>query len=137
MALDSTQSIESVQRLLTTASPGTLPKPTPHQLTESQTKILNDLIAHFSSPNLKLPVQLPINSATEETKKPLTDWEKCSLFSREALVRYLKADKWDAERSIKRAEETVVWRRECGTDKMELGDEQAQAVRTEVGSPFP
>ncbi|EGG10832.1 uncharacterized protein MELLADRAFT_76808 [Melampsora larici-populina 98AG31] len=121
-----------VQALLTTPTPGTQPDPKPHQISESQTKILDKLIEHFSSSDFKLPTSLPISSATEESKKPLSDWEKCSLLNREALVRCLKADKWELERCLKRVEETIVWRRDWGADTVEIEPQQASAVRAEA-----
>lgn len=121
-----------VQALLTTPTPGTQPDPKPHQISETQSKILDQLIDHFSTPDLKLPCSLPISSATEESKKLLSDWEKCSLLNREALVRCLKADKWELERCLKRVEETIVWRRECGADEVEIDPKQATAIRAEA-----
>ncbi|KAH9810335.1 CRAL-TRIO domain-containing protein [Melampsora americana] len=128
----STSNDSIVQALLTTPTHGTQPDPKPHELSESQTKILEQLIEHFSSPDLKLPTHLPISSATEESRKALSHWEKCSLLNREALVRCLKADKWELERCLKRVQETIVWRRECGADTVEIDPQEASVIRTEA-----
>ncbi|KAG0150393.1 hypothetical protein CROQUDRAFT_104312 [Cronartium quercuum f. sp. fusiforme G11] len=124
----SPSTISSVQKLLTTLTPGTEPTPTPHVLTESQTTSLNKLINHFSESNLKLPILI----SNHETKKSLTDWEKCSLLNREALIRCLKADKWDTEKCIKRIEDTIIWRRDCGADQILIDEEQAAIVKSEA-----
>jgi len=48
---------------------------------------------------------------------PLSELEKYFL-SRECILRYLRATKWNVPEAKKRLEGTIVWRREYGTDAM-------------------
>lgn len=48
---------------------------------------------------------------------PLNDVEK-AYWSTEAFQRCLRATRWHLDNALKRAEETVVWRREFGVDDM-------------------
>jgi hypothetical protein len=48
---------------------------------------------------------------------PLSDVEKC-YWSSQAFQRCLRATKWDYPSALKRAEETLVWRREFQVEEM-------------------
>lgn len=56
---------------------------------------------------------LPTSTAKGAEKTPLTPDEKLWL-TRECLLRYLRATKWNVTAAIKRVEDTLVWRREYG-----------------------
>ncbi|KAF2873561.1 CRAL-TRIO domain-containing protein [Massariosphaeria phaeospora] len=54
-------------------------------------------------------------SAKGVDKAPLTDDERMWL-TRQCLLRYLRATKWTLPQAIKRLQDSLVWRREYGTD---------------------
>ncbi|KAF2745000.1 CRAL/TRIO domain-containing protein [Sporormia fimetaria CBS 119925] len=58
---------------------------------------------------------LPKTSAKNAETAPLSDSEKQWL-TRECLLRYLRATKWNSTNAIKRVQETLVWRREYNTE---------------------
>ncbi|KAH9452631.1 hypothetical protein MJO28_008465 [Puccinia striiformis f. sp. tritici] len=126
--------IESVRKLLTTPSAGTLPEdPKPTALTGPQADMLNQLIAHFSSPGFR-PQEKTLDSKGREKLKaggPLTSWEVCSQLNREALVRCLRADKWELAKCKARLEDTIVWRRSLSGDGIDI-EEQALIIRNEA-----
>ncbi|MBW0503493.1 hypothetical protein O181_043208 [Austropuccinia psidii MF-1] len=136
--------IEHVQKLLTNFLPDINPKDpqSTSTLDSHQTQTLKQLISHFNSSDFSLPNNLADHKAKEKprTKKRdnsdddalnstkseksnvfrLTQWEICSQLNEEALLRVLRADKWDLEKSKARIEETIVWRRECGCDELDF-----------------
>lgn len=123
-----------IRKLLTSPSSGTQPKdPKPAELTDKQTELLNRLIAHFSSPDF-LPPERSTDAKPKDKSKvglPLTEWEKCSLLNREALVRCLRADKWDLSKCQARIQETIAWRRDCGCDGIGIA-EHADLIKAEA-----
>lgn len=77
----------------------------PEKLTESQQKAFDEVFAHFSKEDYKVP---------GEEKGSLKDEEKYWL-SYECMLRYLRATKWkSASVAIDRLEATLKWRREFG-----------------------
>ncbi|KAM0801231.1 CRAL/TRIO domain protein [Usnea florida] len=54
---------------------------------------------------------LPTSSTSSTTKQPLSDNERLWL-TRECLLRYLRASKWNEPHAITRVQATLVWRRE-------------------------
>jgi hypothetical protein len=76
--------------------------------------------------------ELPTSSAKKRKETaPLSDVEKYFL-SRECILRYLRATKWNVVDAKKRLEGTIVWRREYGTDTM-----TADVIEPEVRPPLP
>jgi CRAL/TRIO, N-terminal domain len=70
---------------------------------------------------------LPVSSAKKNKEfKPLTERERFWL-TRECILRYLRATKWNVNEAKKRLEGTIVWRREYGTDEI-----TAELVEPEV-----
>ncbi|KAF1837771.1 CRAL/TRIO domain-containing protein [Decorospora gaudefroyi] len=59
---------------------------------------------------------LPTSSAKTADSAPITDDERMWL-TRECLLRYLRATKWNFAQAGQRLRATVVWRREYGTDR--------------------
>lgn len=57
---------------------------------------------------------LPTTKAETESK-PISDDERLWL-TRECLLRYLRATKWNLPQAIQRLRATLIWRREFGTD---------------------
>ncbi|EFP80379.2 uncharacterized protein PGTG_06335 [Puccinia graminis f. sp. tritici CRL 75-36-700-3] len=136
MTATNTTTIESVCKLLTTPSAGTQPEdPKPVSLNVAQTEMLNRLIGHFSAEGFR-PQERTVDSKGKEKVKagaPLTAWEACSLLNREALLRCLRADKWDLAKCQARLEETIIWRRSLGGDGIEI-EGQAATLKTEAES---
>ncbi|PLW29140.1 hypothetical protein PCANC_22415 [Puccinia coronata f. sp. avenae] len=136
MTTTNATSIEQVQKLLTTPNPGTQPEdPKPAVLTDSQTEMLNQLIGHFSAADFRPQERVTDGKGREKVLAggPLSNWETCSLLNREALLRCLRADKWELAKCQTRIEETIVWRRSLGGDGIEI-EEQAAAIKNEAQS---
>lgn len=92
------------------------------QLTEEEQAKYDTVLGH-----LKSIQELPTSSAKKNKETaPLSDIEKYFL-TRECILRYLRATKWNVNDAIKRLEGTIVWRRVYGTDTL-----TAQAIEPEV-----
>lgn len=92
---------------LATAKAPAPPKLTPDQ----QTKY--DAILKAVSAWTTVPVSSAKNAATE----PINDDERLFL-TRECLLRYLRATKWNTSEAIARLQRTLTWRREYGVEKL-------------------
>ncbi|CAI6341187.1 unnamed protein product [Periconia digitata] len=64
---------------------------------------------------VKAWTSLPKTSAKGAEQEPLSDSERMWL-TRECILRYLRATKWNVAQAEKRLQDTLVWRREYGTD---------------------
>lgn len=95
----------------------------PAELTEAQEAKYQDMLKHFKSLE-EYPTTLKAGSPT----KPLTDWEKLRMLSRESMLRYLRATKWDVTSAKKRLTDTVAWRREYGVDNLKAEDLEPEAM---------
>lgn len=84
------------------------PQPLP-KINEEQFEKYTGILKHFQDDSL----QLPVDTSTHEEKKPLVPEERCWL-SRECLLRYLRATKWDTSKAVEGLTSTLVWRREVG-----------------------
>lgn len=127
--------------------PGTSTPSRPVLTSEQQTKV-DTIIKHLSSEGYAIPTELKdlkgywklkakdlarnpharrgtdasvMTLANEDGLEPLGEREKFWLTS-EQIQRCLRATKWDLEKAIQRAEETLVWRREYGTDNLQGPD---------------
>ncbi|GAA5898558.1 CRAL-TRIO domain-containing protein [Sporobolomyces salmoneus] len=130
------------------AQPSSSSKPLPPRaaLTSDQQEKLTKLIDHFNAPDFKLPgtlkelKQLWLQQGKETGSRfgglfggakaapideasltPLNDIERC-YWSSQAFQRCLRATKWDYLNALKRAEETLVWRREFKVEEMREED---------------
>jgi len=84
-------------------------KPAPvAELTPDQSSKYDALLAHVSA--IKM---LPISTEKGAEERELDEAERMWL-TRECLLRYLRAVKWDLAAATKRIETTIVWRREYG-----------------------
>jgi hypothetical protein len=84
--------------------------------------------------HMKAITSLPTSSAKKNKETaPLSELEQCFL-TKECLLRYLRATKWNVLEAKKRLEGTIIWRREYGTDTL-----TAEHVEPEVSplSPTP
>ncbi|KAL4930880.1 CRAL/TRIO domain protein [Aspergillus undulatus] len=60
---------------------------------------------------------VPATSTKNAPTEPITDDERMFL-TREALLRYLRATKWNASEAVARLQRTLTWRREYGIEKL-------------------
>jgi len=85
-------------------------KPAPYAtLTADQQIKYDELLAAAKS-----WTTLPTTTLKGAEEAPLSDDEHLWL-TRECLLRYLRASKWNLPQAIKRVQDTLVWRREYGT----------------------
>jgi len=101
--------------------------PTPPKLSNEEQSKYDQVLEH-----LKGIKELPVSSNKKNNKemKELSDVEKYFL-SRECILRYLRATKWNVIEAKKRLEVTIVWRREYGTDTL-----TAETIEPEVTPPI-
>lgn len=78
-------------------------------LTEEQSIKYTTVLKHFQNPELKVAVK----ENDKSVKELLCDDEKAWI-TRECILRYLRATKWDIQQAIERIEGTIAWRREFG-----------------------
>lgn len=94
----------------TAPSPASKPAPAP-KLTEAQDAKYQQLLSTVSG-----WTTIPTTSGKNASTAPLTDDERMWL-TRECLLRYLRAVKWNSVEAPKRLMSTLVWRREYGLAK--------------------
>jgi hypothetical protein len=82
----------------------------PAVLTADQQKKYEEVLAAAKSWET-----LPKTAAKGAETSPLADSERIWL-TRECLLRYLRATKWNVPQAIKRIQDTLIWRREYGTE---------------------
>ncbi|SMQ48206.1 unnamed protein product [Zymoseptoria tritici ST99CH_3D7] len=90
-------------------SPTSKPSPQPTLTSEQQQKYTAVLSAVSEWTNV------PATTAKNAPSSPITDHERMFL-TRECLLRYLRATKWNVPSAIKRLQSTISWRREYGAD---------------------
>lgn len=90
-------------------APGSKPA-APVALTADQQAKYNQLLTDVQSWE-----GLPTTAAKIAESTPLSDDERLWL-TRECLLRYLRATKWNLTQAIQRLRSTMIWRREYGTD---------------------
>lgn len=90
-------------------APGCKPAPPP-VLTEEQQSKYEQLLSEVKSWE-----SLPKTSKNDAESGPLDDNERLWL-TRECLLRYLRATKWNLPNAITRLRSTAIWRREFGTE---------------------
>lgn len=95
--------------------------PTPEPLTESQQGLYNQVLEQVSK-----WTTIPTASKKNAPTAPITDDERMWL-TRECLLRYLRAIKWDdkkkedkkkVEEAVNRLRDTLIWRREYGLERL-------------------
>lgn len=87
----------------------------PAKLTEEQEKKYEEVLNYFKSQK-DFPVSLKLE---DKRREPLSEWEKLRLVSRESMLRYLRATKWDVRQAKKRLTDTIAWRREFGVESLD------------------
>ncbi|KDN52152.1 hypothetical protein K437DRAFT_254528 [Tilletiaria anomala UBC 951] len=106
---------------------GCLPK-LPARLTEEQQHKYQQILEHFQGVK-EYPIVLPDKRATgkaAETRAP-SEWEKMRMLTRDSMLRYLRAAKWDVEVAKKRLTDTIAWRREYGVDSISPEEVEPEA----------
>lgn len=96
-----------VRTPFTAPLPSSKPSPVPALTAEQQQKY-DDLLKTVMDWD-----SIPVSSAKNAASEPLTDTERMWL-TRECLLRYLRASKWNAAMAPKRLLATLTWRREYG-----------------------
>ncbi|KAM9928370.1 hypothetical protein OXX59_001870 [Metschnikowia pulcherrima] len=92
--------------------------PTQTELSDEEKKKYGEVYAHFINEKLVIaPSEDALKHDNKDTYTPLSVDEKAWL-SRECILRYLRATKWDVETAAKRIEATLAWRREFGLSRM-------------------
>jgi hypothetical protein len=117
-----------------TAEPRKLPFPQPAQSAKrpSRVQLTEDEQSKYNivEEYLRNLTTLPVSSAKKNKEfKPLSEKERFWL-TRECILRYLRATKWNVNEAKKRIEGTIVWRREYGTEEI-----TAELVEPEVSFP--
>ncbi|CAO1613446.1 unnamed protein product [Parajaminaea phylloscopi] len=101
---------------------GARPTP-PAKLTAEQETKLAEMLKYFRSRET-YPTSLKSDGADEE---PPSDWEKLRMLSRESMLRYLRATRWDVTQAKKRLVDTIAWRREFGVDSIDAAHVEPEA----------
>ncbi|KAI0157842.1 CRAL-TRIO domain-containing protein [Xylariaceae sp. FL1272] len=92
-----------------------LDRPLPTSKPVANPSLTSDQQAKYDA--LLASVKTWTNVPAQDKSGPLTDNDKIFL-TRECLLRYLRATKWDKNEAEKRLLETLVWRREYGVDEL-------------------
>lgn len=90
-------------------APGCTPAPRPELTADEQTKY-NEVLAAVNAWS-----DIPNTAAKGAPTAPITENEQLWL-TRECILRYLRATKWNVPQASKRLLETIVWRREYGIE---------------------
>jgi len=96
-----------VRKPFTAPLPSCKPSPAPALTAEQQQKY-DELLATVSAWE-----SVPASSARDAAAEPITDGERMWL-TRECLLRYLRASKWNTPFAAKRLLATLTWRKEYG-----------------------
>ncbi|KAL2821500.1 CRAL-TRIO domain-containing protein [Aspergillus granulosus] len=86
--------------------------PAPAELTADQQTKYDSVLKSVSE-----WTEVPNTSAKGSPATPITDEERMFL-TRECLLRYLRATKWNAPEAVARLQRTLTWRREYGVEKL-------------------
>lgn len=101
------------------------PHPPPN-ITEEEYEKYTVVLKYFQNESLALP----LNTSSHDEVEGLIPEEKCWL-TRECLLRYLRAAKWDVDQALKNISSTLVWRREVGLSQT---DKNVKPLKSEVVS---
>lgn len=114
---------------IATPAPGCQPAATPTLTADQQSKY-EQLLSEVKSWE-----SLPTTTQNNAPTAPLADNERFWL-TRECLLRYLRATKWNLAQAITRLRSTLVWRREFGTETLAseyISDENATGKQVQLG----
>lgn len=106
--------------------PGITP-PKEKPLNDEQNEKYLKVLKRFQNSELEIPVK----EHDKSKKEPLIDDEKAWI-TRECILRYLRATKWNVHEAIERIEGTIAWRREFGVNYQ---DDDKNTVNSELIAP--
>lgn len=86
--------------------------PAPKELSSSEQSKYEAVLKTVSS-----WTTVPTTSAKNSPTAPITD-DECMFLTRECLLRYLRATKWNVSEAVARLQGTLTWRREYGFEKL-------------------
>lgn len=116
-------SVDFEAELPRSAADGLIQKPFPHPLEASKpdppAEITADQKTKYEAVYKAVSewTEVPTTSAKNAPAEPITDDERMFL-TRECLLRYLRATKWNVAEAIARLQRTLTWRREYGVAKL-------------------
>jgi molybdopterin converting factor small subunit len=96
------------------------------QLTKDQQAKYEEILAYMKQQET-FPTSL---KAEEKGQEPASEWEKLRYLSRESMLRYLRATRWDVKAAQKRLTDTIAWHREFGTQTL---DPDEMAIEAKSG----
>ncbi|KAK4688085.1 hypothetical protein P7C73_g2016, partial [Tremellales sp. Uapishka_1] len=101
------------------------PRPQPYAPSSAEAKKLQSMHGYFSNPALEVAVK-----EGDEQNRAFDEWERMYL-SKEMMIRFLTATKWNLPAAQKRLEANMVWRRTLGLYDVEgLAEELAPEFET-------
>ena len=106
--------------------PGIQP-PKEKALNDEQNHKYLKVLKHFQNPEL----QVSVKEHDKSEKAPLIEDEKAWI-TRECILRYLRATKWNVHEAITRIEGTLAWRREFG---IQYQEDTKNSVNPELVAP--
>ncbi|CEP63194.1 phosphatidylinositol transporter LALA0_S07e04588g [Lachancea lanzarotensis] len=98
--------------------------PKPVELSSEQQAKYIQVLKHFQDPELKVPTTEKANGP-ETSLEPIKVLERAWL-TRDCLLRYLRATKWNVTDSISRITQSLAWRRQFGID--DFGEENGDKL---------
>ena len=103
--------------VLPTDGPVKVPIPTPTTKPPGFAKLTGEQESKYATVLAKVSTwqTLPVSTAKNAAQAPIADHERMWL-TRECLLRYLRATKWNTANALKRLQSTLSWRREYGAD---------------------
>ncbi|ODV93307.1 hypothetical protein PACTADRAFT_72534 [Pachysolen tannophilus NRRL Y-2460] len=110
------------------APPKNLKPPLENPLSDEEFDLYLRVLKYFQQEGLKIAISE--KNQNSQDLKELSIYEK-SWLTRECMLRYLRATKWNYEQCIERIEGTIAWRREFGID---TGDEEKDLVNSKLCS---
>ena len=105
---------------------GCVPKP-PAKLTAEQQAKYEKVLAYFQGVKQYPTVLQDKRGSKTLEMRAASDWEKSRMLTRDSMLRYLRATKWDVEAAKKRLTDTIAWRREYGVDEISSDYVEAEA----------
>lgn len=102
--------VDGPQKLIISDPTSTSKPRTPAPLTTDQQAAYDKVLAAVSAWS-----EIPATTAKNAPSVPMQEYEYMWL-TRECILRYLRATKWNTQNAIKRLQATLSWRREYGAD---------------------
>lgn len=94
-----------------------IPKPLPPSQVPPAQALTGDQASKYATVLSKVSAwkTLPVSTTKKAVQEPITERERMWL-TRECLLRYLRATKWNVQQALARLQSTLTWRREYGAD---------------------